>query len=64
MVVEMDHPTAGWIRTLGIPYRLSETPAAINRPPPTLGAHTDAVLSDLLNLTPEEIDRHRRDGVI
>ena len=64
MVVKHDHPAAGEIRTLGIPYSLSETPAAVSLPPPSLGADTDAVLSGLLSLTAEEIGRLREDGVV
>ena len=64
MVVEVDHPTAGPIRTLGIPYGFSDTPAAIDRPPPPLGADTDQVLSEIVGLAPATIEAYRRDGVI
>ena len=46
MVVELDHPTAGPTRNIGLPIKLSETPGRINRPAPTLGQHTDEVLAD------------------
>jgi formyl-CoA transferase len=48
MVQEVDHPTAGRIRLLGPAAKLGRTPAAIDRPPPTLGQHTAEVLRDLL----------------
>lgn len=64
MVVELQHPTAGPIRSLGIPYRFSDTAAAIDRPPPVLGADTDQVLTQILGLAPATIDAYRRDGVI
>ena len=64
MVVDVDHPTAGPIRTLGIPYGFSDTPAAIDRPPPPLGADTDQVLTDIVGLAPATIEAYRRDGVI
>jgi len=32
---------------LGIPIKLSDTPARIRRPAPTLGQHTDEVLGEL-----------------
>jgi crotonobetainyl-CoA:carnitine CoA-transferase CaiB-like acyl-CoA transferase len=41
------HPTVPDLRTTGFPYRLSETPAAVRRPPPLLGQHTDEVLREL-----------------
>ncbi len=47
MVVEADHPQAGRARMLGIPVKLSATPGAVRRPPPTLGQHTREVLAEL-----------------
>jgi formyl-CoA transferase/CoA:oxalate CoA-transferase len=47
MVVELDHPTAGLHRVLGIPVKLSATPGAIRGPAPVLGQHTEAVLREL-----------------
>ena len=62
MVVEMDHPVAGPIRTLGLPLRFSETAAGIRLPPPELGADTGSVLSEL-GLTSDEIDSLRQRGI-
>jgi crotonobetainyl-CoA:carnitine CoA-transferase CaiB-like acyl-CoA transferase len=47
MAVPVDHPVAGRTRVLGIPIKLSDTPARIRRPAPTLGEHTDEVLGEL-----------------
>ncbi len=44
MVVEVTHPVAGTLKTLGSPLKLSAQPASIRRPPPTLGQHTDEIL--------------------
>lgn len=46
MVLEMDHPTAGLVRTLEAPIRLSQTPARIRRVPPRLGEHNAEVLRE------------------
>jgi formyl-CoA transferase len=46
MIVEFEHPTAGRVRTLDAPIRLSETPAAIRLAPPRLGEHNADVLHD------------------
>jgi formyl-CoA transferase len=46
MVVEMDHPTLGRVRTPGSPIKLSETPTVVVRPAPLLGQHTREVLSE------------------
>lgn len=48
MKVEIPHPTAGKVQLVGLPYKLSRTPAAITRHPPLLGEHTETVLKDLL----------------
>jgi formyl-CoA transferase len=47
MMVELEHPKAGMIKTIGIPVKLSKTPGEIRRPAPTLGQHTDEILSEL-----------------
>ncbi|MET0921016.1 MAG: CoA transferase [Acidimicrobiia bacterium] len=44
--------------------RLTATPGRIDWLGPALGAHTNAVLHDLLGLSPEEINRLRDEGVI
>ena len=63
MVVEIEHPTAGRIRNIGIPVKLSETPGAIRRPPPTLGQHTDEVLAEF-GYANEDITALRDGGVV
>jgi crotonobetainyl-CoA:carnitine CoA-transferase CaiB-like acyl-CoA transferase len=47
MIVPLEHVTAGRITVLGSALKLSETPATIRTPPPTLGQHTAAVLREL-----------------
>jgi len=47
MLVELEHPTAGRHRVLGIPVKLSATPGAIRGPAPRLGQHTEEVLREL-----------------
>jgi formyl-CoA transferase len=55
MVVEVPHPTAGKVRLVGFPYKLSRTPAGITRHPPLLGEHTEIVLRDVLGYSAETI---------
>lgn len=47
MIVPLEHLTAGPIRVLGTPLKLSDTPAAVRTPPPALGQHTTAILAEL-----------------
>jgi crotonobetainyl-CoA:carnitine CoA-transferase CaiB-like acyl-CoA transferase len=54
MVVEVDHPVIGRMKTLGVPVKLSETPGEVTRAAPTLGQHNDEILTEL-GYTPEEI---------
>jgi crotonobetainyl-CoA:carnitine CoA-transferase CaiB-like acyl-CoA transferase len=64
MVRTVPHPTAGEIKTLGIPFRFSDTPASIRRPPPALGQHTDEVLRDMLKIPESRIAELREARVI
>ncbi len=63
MVVELDHPTAGRVKQVGLPIKLSETPGAVRSAPPTLGQHTDAILREL-GMNPQEVATLRQDGVV
>lgn len=47
MVVEVEHPTAGKVKVLGVPVKLSDTPAAVRAPAPLLGQHTGEILDEL-----------------
>lgn len=46
MIVELDHPSAGPVKTLGHPVKFSETPASIRSAAPVLGQHSREVLSE------------------
>ncbi|MGN6651231.1 CaiB/BaiF CoA transferase family protein [Trinickia sp.] len=57
--VEMPHPLAQDVALVANPIRLSESPVQYRNAPPTLGQHTEAVLSDWLAATAMEIDALR-----
>jgi crotonobetainyl-CoA:carnitine CoA-transferase CaiB-like acyl-CoA transferase len=63
MVVEIDHPTLGHIRTLGSPIKMSETPPDVRRRSPLLGEHTDEVLGEA-GFADREIVALRHKGAI
>jgi crotonobetainyl-CoA:carnitine CoA-transferase CaiB-like acyl-CoA transferase len=60
----VDHPVLGRVHVAAPPYRLSRTPAHIERPAPCLGQDTQAVLTEVLGLPPDEIDRLQAEGVL
>ncbi len=63
MVVEMAHPTAGSVKLVGSPLKLSRTPVEMKRHPPLYGEHTTQVLARL-GYSPDELDEMRRNGDI
>lgn len=63
MVVEIEHPTAGLLHLLGLPVKLSDTPGAINKPPPLLGEHSRDVLREL-GFSDAEISAHAQVGIV
>jgi crotonobetainyl-CoA:carnitine CoA-transferase CaiB-like acyl-CoA transferase len=63
MVVELDHPTAGRTRNIGLPIKMSETPGRVDRPAPTLGQHTDDVLGEF-GYSADEIAAFRDGSVV
>jgi formyl-CoA transferase len=64
MVRTVEHPTAGEVKLLGIPFRFSGTPASVRRAPPTLGQHTEQVLREELGLSDERIAGLRAENII
>jgi benzylsuccinate CoA-transferase BbsF subunit len=62
--VELEHPEVGVRTHIGIPWRMSGTPCAVERPAPLLGQDTDAVLRDVLGLADAEIAGLRERGVL
>ncbi len=47
MDVTVDHPILGPVRQVGLPTKLSATPASIRTAPPLLGEQSDAILAEL-----------------
>jgi crotonobetainyl-CoA:carnitine CoA-transferase CaiB-like acyl-CoA transferase len=63
MRVELDHPLAGTVALVGSPLKLSASPVTYRRHPPTLGEHTEAILSEL-GRDAAEIAALHDDGVV
>jgi crotonobetainyl-CoA:carnitine CoA-transferase CaiB-like acyl-CoA transferase len=64
MIRHVAHPAMGEYRQVGNPVKMSDTPAALRRAPPTLGEHTDEVLTNELGYTPGRIAALRASGVV
>lgn len=62
MLVELEDPVRGRWLNVGMPVRLSDSAVPV-RPPPALGADTDAVLGEWLGLSPVELQALRARGV-
>jgi crotonobetainyl-CoA:carnitine CoA-transferase CaiB-like acyl-CoA transferase len=62
MVIDVDTP-AGPSATIGMPIKLSDTPAALRTPPAGFGEHTDSVLAEL-GLSSSEIEGMRARGIV
>jgi len=62
----MAYPGAkgGAVDLIGNPIKLSATPVDYRLPPPRLGAHTQDVLSELLDMDTSEVERLRARGVV
>jgi len=63
MVIEVEHPTLGKIKQVGIAPKLSGTPGKVRSLSPLPGEHTDEVLQGL-GYEQEEIKNLRQEGVV
>lgn len=64
MIEEIEHPTCGKIKMVGIPVKYSMTKPTIRLPPPLLGQHTNEILSELLQYSVSDIAKLREEKVI
>jgi len=62
--IDVPHPTAGTMKLVASPMKLSQTPTEVRMAPPTLGQHTNEVLQERLNFNAETIEELRRKGII
>jgi crotonobetainyl-CoA:carnitine CoA-transferase CaiB-like acyl-CoA transferase len=63
MVIETEHPVYGRVKLTANPVKLSETPATLRRPPPTVGEHNEEVLREF-GYTDDAIRALQEAGVV
>jgi crotonobetainyl-CoA:carnitine CoA-transferase CaiB-like acyl-CoA transferase len=63
-IIDFDHPVLGKTKFVGIPFKLTKTPASIRTPAPDLGEHTTEVLSEVLGIKNTEISRFKKEEII
>ena len=64
MIETVDHVSAGAVRVLGVPIKLSDTPGAVRMAPPALGQHTEKILQEDAGLSRDEVEMLRLSNVI
>ena len=62
--LDLPHPLAGRVPQVGLPFKLSGTPAVPDRAPPLLAEHTGEVLRDRLGLSGNAIARLADAGIV
>ena len=63
MVMDIDHPTAGKVKQIGISIKLSDTPGEVRSMPALLGEHTEELLT-AIGYSTQEVDELRKTGDI
>jgi crotonobetainyl-CoA:carnitine CoA-transferase CaiB-like acyl-CoA transferase len=62
--LDLPHPSIGSVPSVANPIKYSATPIDYRSAPPMLGADTDEILREMLGVTPAEIARLRKSGVV
>lgn len=63
MIVELEHPVLGLVKSLATPIHMSETALTYRYHPPSLGEHTDAVMAEL-GFDQNNIDQLRQQRIV
>lgn len=62
--LDLPHPAIGSVPSVANPIKYSATPISYRSAPPMLGADTDEVLREILDVAPSEIARMRAAGIV
>ncbi|WP_419842127.1 CaiB/BaiF CoA transferase family protein [Candidatus Poriferisodalis sp.] len=64
LIERLEHPVVGQMSHVGIPWLLTDGTNGVRAPAPTLGQHTHDVLTEMLGLSPDEIESLEQAGVL
>ncbi|MDI6754345.1 MAG: CaiB/BaiF CoA-transferase family protein [Thermodesulfobacteriota bacterium] len=64
MIVEVEHHRAGKLKVAGTPMKFSRTACKIEKASPDVGEHTVEVLSGMLGMSSEDIERLAAEGAV
>ncbi len=64
MVIDLKHPNGNSTKGPGNPIKLSRSSDQVFTAAPTLGQHTDEIMTQLLNLSVEQIEQMKVQGII
>ena len=64
MIVEVEQPISGKLKLLGSVFKMSKTPGDRKMPAPAIGEHNEAVYTQLLGCSVQEIRKLREEGAI
>lgn len=64
MVTEVEHPTCGPMKLINTPVKYSDSEPSIRTAPPTLGQHTDDILTNILGMSDANVADLRASGVV
>lgn len=61
MVMELEHPVEGSVRSLGFPVKFSGTPPVVRLPPPLLGEQSAEIMREI-GIADDGVEALRRGG--
>ena len=64
MQIHLPHPTAGQVKLVASPMKLSATPVTYPSAPPLLGQHTQTVLTEVLGYGEQQLDELKARNII
>jgi crotonobetainyl-CoA:carnitine CoA-transferase CaiB-like acyl-CoA transferase len=63
LIVQLEHPALGMVRSIANPIKFSDTPVSYRMPPPVLGEHSEMILREL-GYVEDEITMARSEGAV